>query len=122
MPSRLLRHLRGSKVWFKSPTTKRSEHGIIIDEIWLPEPESFEEVAPSHSQGWIETALLAQLVECSPGVENRGIRITYYTRRGAMGLGGGWVFSQYAPSMRVEECQQMFQAMQDRGWFSGLPA
>lgn len=118
---KLMRHPRGSKVYFKNPTTKESEQGIIVDEIWLPEPESFGEVAESYDQGWLETAFVAQLVEWSPGVENRGMRIIYYTRRGGRGP-NAWVFAQFAPSMTVEDCRYIFQAMQDRGWFSGLPA
>ena len=115
-----MRHPRGSKVWFKNPTTGQPEHGTIIDEIWLPEPEGFREGAESHDHGWLETAFVAQLIEWPPGIENRGIRIAYYTRRGGMGP-TGWVFGQFAPSMSVRQCQPICQAMQDRGWFGGLP-
>ena len=113
-----MRHPRGSVTRFKNPTTKASECGTFIDEIWLPEPETFAEKAPSEEEGWLETAFVAQLVEW--GTKNRRIRIAYYTRRAGEGP-KGWIFAQYAPSMSIEQCRTLVQGMHDRGWFKGLP-
>jgi hypothetical protein len=115
---RLKRHPPGSRIWFQNSTTKQREYGTLIDEIWLPEPESLEEVARSEETDGLETAFLAQLVEWRPSILR--IRITYHTRRGGGGS-DGWVFAQTVPSMSPQEYRTLFRKMEDRGWFNRFP-
>ena len=115
---RLSKHPRGYATWFKNPRTGQKERGEVIDEVWVRDPEQFEEVAPDDNDGWNQGAFVAQLIEWGPN--NRRIRIAYYTRR----PGGGpkdWVFAQFAPSMSLEECGALFRGMQEEGWFEGHP-
>lgn len=115
----LNRHLPGSKVWFQNSTTKQREYGTLVDEIWMPEPESLAKEPLSEETGWLETAFLAQLIEWRPGILR--IRIAYYTRR----AGGGskdWLFAQVVPSMSTQEWCTLFRKMENRGWFNRLPA
>jgi hypothetical protein len=117
MPGRLRPHLAGSEVSFKNPTTGERMRGILVDEIWLRDPDSFREEAAEEDEGWLETAFVAQLVEW--GASNRRIRIAYYTRRPGLSA-KGWVFGQYAPSLSTLEFHEILKRMQERGWFNGL--
>jgi hypothetical protein len=109
---RLLKHVSGT-AGFKNPTTGQRVEGHIIDEAWVCEPEEFSEIAPDRGDGWFEGAFVAQLVDWGGG--NLRVRFAYYPRRPGRGP-KGWVFAQFAPSMSLEECQILFQKIQEKGW------
>jgi hypothetical protein len=93
--------------------------GRIIDEAWVYEPEEFSEIPPDRGDGWLEAAFVAQLVVWGGG--NLRIRFAYYTRRPGRGR-KDWVFAQFSPSMSLEECQILFQKIQQKGWLGSLNA
>ena len=110
---RLQKHPPGHPTGFKNPTTGAKELGEIVDEVWLREPDDFDQVAPDNS-GWREAAFLAQRLKYPDGY--RAVRITYYVRSTGQGA-DDWRFAgQYAPTMPEQDFKLFFNKIAAAGW------
>lgn len=114
MPGRLLRHNPGHQIRFRRPGNGEGATGSLVDEVWVPDPETFAEVVPDRGDGWLETAFVAQLIDWGGG--NLRVRFAYYTRRPGMEP-NGWVFAQFCPSLGRDEYVELINKICDKHWF-----
>ena len=109
-----LRRRIGRYVYFTSPVDGTKSRAETLDEVWVPEPETFGEQAPM--SGWGEYALTGQLLQWEED-GSRTVRLTYW-RRPPGGGENDWRFGgQTTVHAELHTMKELLEKVLNTRWF-----